>query len=130
MSRLSIARGRPAPPFARLLAPALCLLLAACGHHEGDKPKLQGAPAAAASSASAKGAHFQLMSGSARERNDRSQLELVFNAKLAAAYLFMQTEPAEGAEKQAALVACGVGAPAEAAQPDDVTEVQEEEAAQ
>ncbi len=32
------------------------------------------------------------------------------NARLAAAYLFMQTEPAEGADKQAALVACGVGA--------------------
>jgi len=54
------------------------------------------------------------------------------NAKLAAAYLFMQTEPAEGADKQAALVACGVGvAPAQdAAQTEgDADEVPAEESA-
>ena len=54
------------------------------------------------------------------------------NARLAAAYLFMQTEPAEGADKQAALVACGVGvAPAEETPPavDDATEAPAEEPA-
>ena len=54
------------------------------------------------------------------------------NAKLAAAYLFMQTEPAEGTDKQAALVACGVGvAPAEETPPavDDATEAPAEEPA-
>lgn len=54
------------------------------------------------------------------------------NATLAAAYLFMQTEPAEGADKQAALVACGVGAaPVDDAQQsvDDTTEAPAEEPA-
>ena len=53
------------------------------------------------------------------------------NAKLAAAYLFMQTEPAEGADKQAALVACSADpVPADdTAQADDAAEALAEEPA-
>ena len=53
------------------------------------------------------------------------------NAKLAAAYLFMQTEPAEGADKQAALVACSADpVPADdTAQADDAAEAPAEEPA-
>jgi hypothetical protein len=66
------------------------LLLAACGRgHEGDKLALQGAPAGSATTAHAGDkAGFMLMSGSSSVRNDRTQLELVFNAKLAAAQPF------------------------------------------
>lgn len=49
------------------------------------------------------------------------------NAKLAAAYLFMQTEPAEGADKQAAIKACT--APVGDAQAEDAIEAPAEEPA-
>jgi len=98
MSRRSIARGRRSLLSWRLPALALSLLLAACGsHHEGDKPALQGAPPAAASaSGQASAAHFLLMSGSASVRDGRTQLELVFNAKLAAAQAFDQSIAVNG----------------------------------
>ncbi|MBU6247335.1 MAG: alpha-2-macroglobulin family protein [Xanthomonadaceae bacterium] len=90
MSRESIApRRRSLWSCGRLLAPLLCLLLAACGGHpQGDKPALQGAPATAASAGTTDSAHFRLMSASASVRDGRSQLELVFNAKLAGAQGF------------------------------------------
>lgn len=90
MSRLSIARRRSVRWPRYLLVPMLCLLLAACGRgHEGDKPALQGAPAGSSTSAQAgERAGFMLMSGSSSVRNGRTQLELVFNAKLASAQAF------------------------------------------
>ncbi|HEX5304693.1 MAG TPA: MG2 domain-containing protein, partial [Dyella sp.] len=90
MSRLSIARRRSARWPQYLLVPTLCLLLAACGgSHEGDKPALQGAPAGSSSTAQAGDkTGFMLMSGSSSVRNDRTQLELVFNARLASAQAF------------------------------------------
>jgi type IV/VI secretion system ImpK/VasF family protein len=49
------------------------------------------------------------------------------NARLAAAYLFMQTEPADGASKQAALAACS--APTDGMPPDDGGDAPAEEPA-
>jgi len=54
------------------------------------------------------------------------------NAKLASAYLFMQTEPAEGADRQSALAACGEGVLPEQEAPadEDTTDAPAEEPAQ
>ena len=90
MSDRSITLRRGIPSSRRLLAPILCLVLAACGgHHDGDKPALQGAPAAASTTAQAgKPGEFALRSGSSSAHDGRTELDLVFSAKLASAQTF------------------------------------------
>ncbi|WP_346949650.1 alpha-2-macroglobulin [Dyella sp.] len=69
---------------------ALCVAvsLAGCGHHESDKPALQGHPAPASSAGQAEKAAFALLSAGSRTEDTRTELALVFNAPLASAQSF------------------------------------------
>ncbi|MBT2115887.1 alpha-2-macroglobulin family protein [Dyella sp. LX-66] len=62
--------------------------LAGCGHHESDKPALQGHPAPASSAGQAEKAVFALLSAGSRTEDTRTELALVFSAPLASAQSF------------------------------------------
>ena len=102
MSRPSMMHRRSILSPARLLAPLLGVLLVACsGHPQGDEPVLQSTPAPAASAGKTHSAHFRLSSASASVKDGRSQLDLVFDTRLAAAQSFDQLVAVNGPSGEA-----------------------------